>query len=166
MSQFYCWINRFLYFSWAFLKPFAQVQSTWMWPSVLQVNYSREKKTNAFLKTCLRNFLCTTGNNSVSVLLEKLKLPEDRFRVRGNCPSEHEMHCWSNSSAVATNTKWTHVSTSHLILNTPGNEKKQLTLLCRCNECMASSGCWTQLCLSCKNSIYFCWHMLMKTKCT
>lgn len=143
MSQFYCGSNSFLYFSLAFLKPFAQVQSMWMWSSVLQVNYSHEKKTNAFLKTCLCKFLYTTENNSISALLKKLKLPEDGFRVKGSSPSTHQMHCGSNSSEVAPNIKWTHVSTSHLILNTTGNEKKQLTLFCCCNESVASSGCWT-----------------------
>lgn len=144
MSQFYHWINSFLYFNLAFLKPFAQVQSMWMWPSVLPLNYSRENK--CFPKTCLCNFLCTMENNSVSVLLKKSKLPEDGFRVEGSWPSTHQMHCRSNSSEVATNFKWTHVSTSHLILNRTGNEKKHLTLFCCCNDCMASCGCQTLPC--------------------
>lgn len=105
MSQFYHWINRFLYYNLAFLKPFAQVQSMWMWPSVLQVNYSREKKTNAFLKTCLCNFLCIMENNSISVLLKKLKLSEDGFRVKGNWPSTHQTHCGSNNLEVVINIK-------------------------------------------------------------
>lgn len=111
-----------------------------MWPSVLQVNYSC-KKTNALVKVCLCNVLCTMENNSISVLLKKSKLPEDGFRVKGK--STHQMHCGSNSSEVATNIKWIQVSTSHLILNRTGNEKKQLILFCCCSECMASSVCWT-----------------------
>ena len=71
-----------------------------MWPSVLQVNYSCEKKPNAFLKTCLCYVLYTTEHNSISALLKKLKLPEDGFRVKGSCFSTHQMHCGSNSSEV------------------------------------------------------------------
>lgn len=145
MSQLYCWIKSFSYLAWLSWNLLSKSKAR-EWD--LQCYKWTTLKTNAFLKTCLCNFLCTTENNSVSVLLKKLKLPEDRFTVKGNCPSTHQMHCWSNSSEVRqqqTSNGWQILMylSAILLLNTTGNVKKQLTLSCCCSECMASSDRWT-----------------------